>query len=450
MQMKKFALRGMVAVAVAVALCVLFSGTIRTLTTPKVRYAQTKNGKFESVTELTGKVAFTETEEITLDIPDGMSITVTKVLAVPGQKIRKGDRLLTAEVTDAEKTLATLQQEYESAQNTLDAWDRKNGSIRLSRNENLWMEAYEAVRDAEKAEREEKLELMALLEEAGIDTPLETLAEEKLPEGTDEQTVTAFSTWMGLRQKTEEARDSLKALERYAIAEDTWTLLQQRQEAEKKRDDAEAQIMAVRLLGRKVAVLTAPRDGYVATVVATKGGTISGDDPLLTITTEKGEPVIRADVSGVKQNIAKGTTISIASESWGRVETRVINTGLDENGHPFADAEITEDVTWALGQVSAILKDEIKMRLTTRAQESTCLVPASAVRGGGEGRYVYIGEQERSAFAGNRIVVRKMDVTVLAESASTVSIAEDLSYSKVLYMEDRVISEGGTVMLYEE
>ena len=46
--------------------------------------------------------------------------------------------------------------------------------------------------------------------------------------------------------------------------------------------------------------------------------------------------------------------------------------------------------------------------------------------------------------------MRKYDVTVLAESASTVSVAEDLSYSKVLYMEDRVISEGGTVMLYEE
>ena len=154
--------------------------------------------------------------------------------------------------------------------------------------------------------------------------------------------------------------------------------------------------------------------------------------------------VILTALSEVKPDII------YVSNHGGRVETRVINTGLDENGHPFADAEITEDVTWALGQVSAILKDEIKMRLTTRAQESTCLVPASAVRGGGEGRYVYIGEQERSAFAGNRIVVRKMDVTVLAESASTVSIAEDLSYSKVLYMEDRVISEGGTVMLYEE
>ena len=72
------------------------------------------------------------------------------------------------------------------------------------------------------------------------------------------------------------------------------------------------------------------------------------------------------------------------------------------------------------------------------------------MRGSGDGRYVYIGEQETSAFAGTRIVVRKMDVTVLAESATTVSISEDLTYNKVLYMEDRVISEGGTVMLYEE
>ena len=96
------------------------------------------------------------------------------------------------------------------------------------------------------------------------------------------------------------------------------------------------------------------------------------------------------------------------------------------------------------------MKEDIKLRLTTRAEEATCLLPASAVRGSGNGRYVYVGEQESSAFAGSRIAVRKYDVTVLAESASTVSVAEDLSYSKVLYMEDRVISEGGTVMLYEE
>ena len=445
MQMKKFALRGMIVLAVAVALCVLFSGTIRTLTTPKVRYASVKNGKFESVTELTGKVVFPEEEEITLEIPEGLSLTVTKVLATPGQQVKKGTKLLTAVVTDAEKTLATLQQEYDSAQNTLDTWDRKNGNIRLSRSETQWMEAYEAAREAEKTEREARLDLKAVMDPAENEE-----MPDKLPEGADDAVTAAFEAWQDAKAKSAAARETLAGLERYAIAEETWTLLQQRQEAEKKREDAEHQIMAIRLLSRKAETITAPHAGYIATVTATKGGTVSGDDPLMTMTPEGVRPVIRADISAVKQNVSKGTVITIPSDSWGRVETKVIDTGLDESGHPYVDAEITDDVTWSLGQVSALLKEEIKLRLTTRAQESTCLVPASAVRGSGDGRYVYIGEQETSAFAGTRIVVRKMDVTVLAESATTVSISEDLTYNKVLYMEDRVISEGGTVMLYEE
>ena len=43
-----------------------------------------------------------------------------------------------------------------------------------------------------------------------------------------------------------------------------------------------------------------------------------------------------------------------------------------------------------------------------------------------------------------------MPVKVLAENASTVSIEEDISYYKIIYMEDRHISENDTVMQYEE
>ena len=445
MKMKKFALRGMIILAAAVALCVLFSGTIRTLTTPKVRYAPVKRGKFESVTELTGKVIFPGKEELTLEIPDGTSLTVTKLLVSPGQKVKKGEKLLAAAVTDAEKTLAALQQEYDSAQNTLDAWERKNGSIRLSRNETLWMETYEQVREDERAEREARLELMTLLEEAGVSE-----LPDALPENAGEETAAAWDAWKTAQEKAAASRRTLAGMDRFAIAEDVWTLLQQKQEAEQKRDAAENQIMAIRLLNRKASAVTAPHEGYIVETPVVKGGTVSGDDPLIILTPEDVVPVIRTDISDVKQTVAKGTAISIPVDSWGRVDTRVVNTGLDENGHPYADAEITEDVTWSMGAVSAIMKEDIKLRLTTRAEEATCLLPASAVRGSGNGRYVYVGEQESSAFAGSRIAVRKYDVTVLAESASTVSVAEDLSYSKVLYMEDRVISEGGTVMLYEE
>ena len=75
-------------------------------------------------------------------------------------------------------------------------------------------------------------------------------------------------------------------------------------------------------------------------------------------------------------------------------------------------------------------------------------VPASAVRGSGDSRYVLVGETESSAFGGNRMIAKKMSVTVLAESGSTVSVAEDLTWQKVLYMEDRALTEGGPVMQY--
>ena len=45
---------------------------------------------------------------------------------------------------------------------------------------------------------------------------------------------------------------------------------------------------------------------------------------------------------------------------------------------------------------------------------------------------------------------RKMTVTVLGESGGTVSIAEDLSWQQVLYMEDRALEDGAAVMLYGE
>ena len=97
--MKKMALRGLLILAAVVALCIFFSGTVRTLTTPKVRFAQVKMGKFEQSTSLTGKVVFPETEEIRIQVPEGMLLTVTRVKASAGDKVKAGDTLLTAKVS---------------------------------------------------------------------------------------------------------------------------------------------------------------------------------------------------------------------------------------------------------------------------------------------------------------------------------------------------------------
>ncbi len=446
MNLKKFALRGMIILAVVIALCILFSGTIRTLTTPKVRFAKAKMGKLETVTELKGQVAFPDSEKITVNVPEGQSLTITGLLVSPGEHVYAGARLVTMKVTGGDKALEELQAAYEKARKNLDDWERKNGNIRLSRNEELWMAAYEKAAAAEREEQNARLELLIALE------PLEiSKVPEQLPENADDSIRGCYAAWEEAVKTRDDARKELQGLDRYAIADDVWTLLEQKKGYEKEIADSESKMMEIQMLMRKVSVITAPHEGYIATVSVERNGTVnSGTETILTITPEGKSPVIRADTSEIKQNIQKGTSARVDTESWGRPETRIINTGLDEAGHPFADAEINQDIIYALGSVSTMMQNKITLRITTKAQQSTCLIPASAVRGTGESRFVYYAEQEESAFAGKKITVKEQPVKVLAENASTVSVDEDMSYLKIIYMEDRHISEGDTVMQYEE
>ena len=175
---------------------------------------------------------------------------------------------------------------------------------------------------------------------------------------------------------------------------------------------------------------------------------INRDTVIAELTAEGKDPVIRVDLTGLKQEVETGASLTVIAENGNNPTTKIIDTGLTPDGHPYADAEITNDVTYALGNVSAMTKNDLKTRLVTRAKTSSCLVPATAVRGSGSNRFVYVGENKSSTFGGNQMVVRKVNVTVLAESGVTVSINENMTDQRILYMEDRALNEGGAVMEY--
>ena len=88
------------------------------------------------------------------------------------------------------------------------------------------------------------------------------------------------------------------------------------------------------------------------------------------------------------------------------------------------------------------------MTLVFRAREATSLLPTSAVRGGGDDRYVYIAEQNRSAFGGNTLKIHKQSVKVVGEYGGTTSIQDDITYYSIAYGEDRAINDGDAVMEY--
>ena len=441
--MKKFALRGMVILAAAVALCIFFSGTVRTLTTPKARFAQIRTGKMEQEIDLTGKVVFPEEEELTYSIPEGMTLTVTRVHVTAGSKVKAGDPLVSTRVTDGEKTLESLKKDLATAQKELRTLETKTAGIRLTRSEEKWQEAWNRESEARGRAQEARISLMTALRQAGLEWN-----GKDLPEGAGEEAQELYAAWQQAEKEASAASDALKALERYAIPDETWTAIQQKQEQTRKAADLENQILTLQVLEKTAEKITAPREGYVTEISLEKGATLDADSVILKMTAEGSQPVIRVDLSEVKQEVKKGTTLMLEGDSWDRPSVKVTETGLNAEGRPYADAEITKDVTYALGSVSALMKKEIKAQLVVRSQEATCLVPAAAVRGSGDSRYVYVGETERSAFAGSRMIVRKTDVRVLAESGSICSLAEDLTGMKVLYMEDRALTEGGAVMEY--
>ena len=62
MNLKKIAVRALAALAVCVALCMFFAGTVRTITTPKVKLISGRRGKLEEKISLIGKLTFTEVD----------------------------------------------------------------------------------------------------------------------------------------------------------------------------------------------------------------------------------------------------------------------------------------------------------------------------------------------------------------------------------------------------
>ena len=441
--MKKAAIRAMIVLAAVVALSMFFSGTIRTLTTPKVRFLTPRSGKFEQVIEMTGKVFFPEEEEIFLEIPEDASLTLQFIRVQAGDRVQKGDPLFSAVVTDLDKTLDALQKEYDTARDTLRTQVRKNGEIRLSRNEQTWLDAYDASVSAAQALRESRLEMLSMLAGEGL-----ALQGEELPEEASEELKKVWQNWREKKTASEEAERKLLSLERFALADSVWEDLSSRREQEAKMAEAEQKMTELTVLSRLVQNYPAPHDGYITALSLEKGNRLENGASLVKMTPEDGKPVLRTDTTQLKQTVAKGTAVEVVREEWDRYTTKVSATGISADASKYADILINDQILEGFASLRNLMKNEVKLRVTTRAQEATCLAPASAVRGTEGDRYVYVAQRENSTFGGNQIKAVKRQVTVLNESETTVSMAEDMSYLQIIYQEDRPLNDGDLVMAY--
>ena len=140
--------------------------------------------------------------------------------------------------------------------------------------------------------------------------------------------------------------------------------------------------------------------------------------------------------------------LTMSTLDMGNLQTQITDVAVNEAGKRYADIAVTDEIINAEGGLYAMTQNATTFTITFKASDSTCLLPSTAVRGSGDERYVYTVERSSTAFGKEKLTLTKTNVTVLAEADGTASIQEDLSYSDVAYMEDRSLSEGGTVMEY--
>ena len=442
MELKKFAVRGIVVLGIFVALCMFFSGTIRTLTTPKVRLVKAKKGKLEERIEVTGQLAFPEKEPVKLALPEGVTLTIDRVDTRVGYSAEEGDTLIIAHVTNYEQVLRETRKTYDAAVEEQMQLAKRSRNIRLSCRDQDYAAAYYALRDARRDAATLRMRMDGLLKQEEKELP-----EEGYPKKASKELKAAIDAWREAQPKEAEAQAAFDQVSRYTPEDTVWSYITESHACQDKIDEAGAKLQSVISAEEQARAIAAPHDGYIAELNVKEGDVYDGNRALYAITPKKGKPVLRADVSKLKRTIKKGTEATIEGNGenlLSKTEEQIV----DEQGRACVDIEISKAMIKARGSLYAFSVGELPITLNVKAKDSTILLPVSAVRGSGKDRYVYVAETEQSAGGTNSLKLRKLSVQVLSESNDMASLETDITGKDVAYMEDRALAEGATVMPY--
>ena len=440
------AIKGLVTLAAVVALCMFFSGTIKTISTAKVKLVTAKQGKLEEEIKLSGNLTFPQTEDVKLALTSDQSVTIKRVRVAKGRRVAAGDVLFEAEVSGYDKEMESLRGEYDAAQKELMELERKNGDVRLKRTEEIGVEAYDALAKSKDDCMTAQTQLEVAAKLAGV-----TLSGGRLPSGETDETLTAAQKAVDTAQAAQdEAQKKFNSANRLGISENVINYITQSRQLNEKLATAQEKITALDVLAQRARQVTAPHDGYIVEINVKAGDSYDGKTAALVISSESGDAVLRADTSKIEKKIDKGTQVTVKRDNDKTLTKKVTDSGVNEEGKRYIDVKLTDKDITNLGGGAALFSAAVEMTASYRASSSTTLLPASAVRGSGDSRYVYIVSEESNALGQRVLKVKKQDVKVLSEVGSTVSIQDDLSRQRVAYMEDRAISDGSEVMVYGE
>ena len=448
------ALKALIILLVVVALCMYFSRTIQTITTPKVKLVSSTTGRVEQKLPVTAQPYFPVKSEMTLSTAAEYPIVVDKIYVRAGLYVHAGDTLFTATLTDYDKQEKELLDAYNTKATELVALDIKNRKYaKASKQNDLYdqmIAAQEKLTAAENAARTQ-----ATLESITLTFDASTWGQQVLNAGGSEELKQLVADAVTASQGYATARTTFfNSYEDRTIKvkDEVFEYINSRNKLLKEMQEISDKMVKLLAARQALSVVKAESDGYIVAIDVKAKEAYDGKTSAYTIAKTEDAPVLRADISALKKDVDEGARVEIPAD-WNTLKTKVTSVETDASGRKYAQIELDSDTLQALGGMSKLLSDgEIEVSIVFRAKKNATLIPASALRSEGEGReYVFLAEYSRGGFLqSGGYIARRQSVTVIDRGEDVVSIAEDFGYQSIIDRADRTIEDGKPVMEYVE
>lgn len=475
MTFKQKALKGLVILAVVLGVSMFFSRTIQTITTPKVQKISASRGKLEEKIPFTAQVDFLEGEAITIENAAGLGVVAEKVTAKSGYSVKKGDLLLTFKATEYDSKMKSLKEEY--MKGVRETTERIAKSIRI-RQHSEHNDAYNDMIHTADAYFEKRFDTLTTAVELDYDidedidtwgTPPIDETESKKSTADEESAPTPkpvvypdTEKYPGLKEKMQEtykayleyikAKNFLNAVYRDAagikrVGDGTFDYIKERDGLIEKLFKKEDEIIELEKQRASIMEIRAPRDGFLTKFEIKTGDSYDGIKPLYYISQEGDTPMLKCDITSTKKTIKKGMKVSVEGV---KGELSIDEIRVDADSKKYAYIKLSEKHISQLGGLASIMNCQIPLQIIYKADKTTTLIPASAVRTDTDGSTcVFIIERSWGGLLSNASeTVKKMPVKVIEKSDKLVALEDDLSYQDIADNEDRTIKDGQQVMEY--
>lgn len=452
MNKKGKALKALLILALTVALCMYFARTIQTITTPKVKLVQATQGRIEQKLTVEAAPYFPVKTEITLKKAADFPIRVDKVYVKVGLFVQEGDTLFTATLTDYDTKAKELLDKYnEKAQELIDLDIKNRKNSKQSKQNDLYSTMIDAQEKLTTAESDARTAAAA----EGI-----TLTFDQ-------------STWAALANR-EKASDNVKALitkaetakatfdtaradfydsyenKKIKVSDEVFKYINDRNAIQKAMRGYSDDMVNLLYAKESLSLVKADSSGYIVALDVKPDETYDGKKSAYTIAKQEDAPILRADITDLKKDVAEGAKVEVAGE-YSTYKSKVTAVVDETNGRKYAEIELTDDILHSAGGMSRLLQDgSLEASIVFRAKKSATIIPASALRSDGDSEYIFVAEYSYggSFLSSGGMVARKTAVNIIDRSEKAVSVQEDLSYQAIIDRADRTIEDGKPVMEY--